>query len=88
MVHTLVLLLGFSLSGFDRAYVASAPTGSSTLTIKNPFGARAIITVDGTEVGELLPKSQGTVTEVSTGSHEVQFELPNGYVHTVEISAT
>jgi hypothetical protein len=87
-VHTLALLLAFSLSGFDRTYVEPVATGNATLSIENPFGARAILSVDGTEIGELLPKARGTLTEVSAGSHEVRFELPNGHVHTVEIIAT
>ncbi len=78
----LLLVLLFSLSGFDRVYIDSPSTGEATLEIRNPFAARAIVSVDSVEVGELLPKATGTVENVSAGSHEVSFRLPNGFVRT------
>ena len=86
-VHALLILLGFSLSGFDRIYVEPDPTGSAQLDIRNPFGARAILAVDDIEIGELLPKSNGTVRGIAAGPHRVTFELPNGFKRSIEVHA-
>ena len=86
-MQPLLILLGFSLSGFDRVYVEPEPTGDSTLEIRNPFGARAVLSIDDVAIGELLPKATGTVDGLEPGVHAVRFELPNGYTRTIEVEA-
>jgi len=81
------LLVLFSLSGFDRIYVEPEPSGEANLEIRNPYGARVVVSVDGVAVGELLPKATGTVENVRAGSHEVGFELPNGFVRAKKVVA-
>ena len=86
-MHALLLGLLFSMSGFDRIYVDPEPNGAAALEIANPFEARAIVSVDGVEVGELSPKATGIVKRLKTGSHKVAFELPNGFIRTDEATA-
>jgi hypothetical protein len=84
-MYAILLLMG--LSGFDRVYVAPEPSGDASLTIENPYGARAVVSVDGVAIGELLPRATGTVEKVRLGEYKIAFKLPNGRVRTLKINA-
>lgn len=58
---------------------------SADLPIDNIANARAVVTINGTEVGLVPPFGIAVVHGVPVGAYEVRFRVPNGYERVVEI---
>lgn len=50
---------------------SSAPSGTATLQIENPFTARMVVTLEGTAIGELGPRQTARFEHVPAGDYEV-----------------
>ena len=85
------------MEGFRHLYVdpatwpdAITPTspasGKATLVIDNPTSAWALLTVGGTQIGQVRPFDAVTIHDVAAGSYDVRFELPNRYAWTESVS--